>query len=475
MPEPGLVTSKVRAYMESLSPTARAMLVRSLRAAGSEGDIPSKLILAAAEGLDIGETAPAPVPAPPAASEDDEPWSARVEAAFFSPLAPFLTDEDIGSSVPGRICRRHLPGIWTWIHRDVASDAWERALAADPYDGNADPSPIARKFRREAVSRVVEMLRDAGAEPRVRQKIVGQLGGEQRYRVLVDVAYVLQNEAAFANLFGQLPSNITTFDVAEPSRLADVVRASMEQVQMTVEWIAAAIVARTTNPVVAVHLACRLACSSDPRIVASSRYAAFVDIVLAHIERCAALAAGRGNDAASRAAFFSDLRAYNDAIRGLAMVFSVESVSTWFRRIGSAKVVMSEAVTRRIETTAGLVRRALRVESANGEYVGRFDTDAFDDAEFAVRLSIEVRPFAETLAVNEVVARTRKQIENTLEVVSEKLMANLKSGQALDRRVVTDTVDGAIRLSALVFGEEYAAVMRKSRDNWLLRPPARAG
>jgi hypothetical protein len=57
-------------------------------------------------------------------------------------------------------------------------------------------------------------------------------------------------------------------------------------------------------------------------------------------------------------------------------------------------------------------------------------------------------------------------------VVSEKLMVDLKSGQALDRRVVTEAVDAAIRLSAMVFGEDYANAMRKSRDNWLQRPAA---
>ncbi len=472
MPEPGLVTSKVRAYMESLSPAARAMLVRSLRSANAEGDLPSEIILAAVEGLEIADTSDhsdARGPVTPV-----EPWSSRLEQAFFAPLAPFLTDEEPTGTFSGRIARRALPGLWTWIHRDIACDAWERALAADPYDPEADPTPIARKFRREAMTRVVDTLRDAASDHKHRQKLVGQIGGEVAYRTLVDVAYVIQNEAAFANLFGQLPTNITTFDVAEPCRIADVVRASMEQVQMTVEWIGAAILARTTNPVVAVHLACRLAGSSDPRLVAASRYAGFVDLVLSQIERYAAQAAARGTDPRARTAFFADMRAYHDVCRGIAMVFPVESVSAWFRRIGSAKVVMSDAVTRRIDTAAGLVRRALRVETANGEFAGRFDTDAFDDAEFAVRLSIEARTVAETLAVNEVIARTRKQIENTLEVVSEKLMADLKSGQALDRKVVTDAVDGAIRLAALVFGEDYAAVMRRSRDNWLLKPAVRA-
>ncbi len=465
MPETGLVSSKVRAYMESLSPTARAMLVRSLRNASAEGDLPNDIIMRAVEGLEIAEAEETRAPEP-----EREPWSARIENAFFAPVAPFLADEIIGTGFTGRICRQHLPAVWIWIRRDVAPDAWERALGADPYDSSADVTPIARKFRREVIGRLVEMLRDAGSDPRVRQKLMGQLGGEAVYRALVDMVYVLQNEAAFANLFGQMPANITTFDCAEPSRIAEVVRTSMEQVQMTIEWISAAVIARTNNPVVAAHLACRLAGTADPRLIASSRYAPLVEIVLSQVERFAALAAGRGDDAKSRAAFFGDLRSYHDVVRNLGMLFPIEIVTPWFRRIGAAKVVMSDAVSRRIDTAAGLVRRALRVETSNGEYVGRFDTDAFEDAEFSVRLALDARSYTETLAVNEVVARTRKQIENTLEVVSEKLMADLKSGQALDRRVVTDAVDAAIRLSVMVFGEDYAAAMRKSRDNWLQRP-----
>ena len=55
MPEAGLITSKVRAYMESLSPTARSMLVRSLRSSQAQGDLPNDIILAAVEGLDLLE------------------------------------------------------------------------------------------------------------------------------------------------------------------------------------------------------------------------------------------------------------------------------------------------------------------------------------------------------------------------------------------------------------------------------------
>jgi hypothetical protein len=311
MPEAGLITSKVRAYMESLSPTARSMLVRSLRSSQVDGDLPNDIILAAIEGL---EPAEATVLAEPVRRPAGVPWSTRLENAFFVPVQPFVAEETPAVHTTGRIAAASLPVIWTWIRRDLAPEDYERAIAADPYDADADAGPVARKFRREVTLRLVDLLRDAGTDPKTRQRLAGQLGGDGGYRDLVDVAYVLQNEAAFANLFGQLPATVTAFDVADQSRVVEVVRASLDQVQMTADWIGAAILARTSNPVVVASLAVRLAGTADPRLVASSRYGALVEVVLAQLERFASLAQSRGNTTAARERMLVDVRAYHDEI-----------------------------------------------------------------------------------------------------------------------------------------------------------------
>lgn len=467
MPEPGLLASKVRSYMEALSPAARALLVRTLRAAGP-GDVPSEVILKAVEGLDLGpdfaEAARAAV----------EPWSDRLERAFFVPAEPFLSDEDPADRGPGRLARHRLPTIWNWIRRDLAAPAWERALAADPLDGTADAAPIARKLRREVVTLLVDTLRDVGDDPKARQKLVGQLGGEAFFRCASDLAYVLRNESAFANLFGQLPSNLTAFDVVEPSRVVEIVRASAEQGLIAPEWVAAALLTRTTNPVVLVHLAGRLAGSSDPRLLSGGRWAPLVDAVIGRIEQHAARAAQRGSDPAARDGFLADLRAYHELTRNFELALPVENVSAWFRRLGSVRAAMSELVSKQLEAAPGLVRRSLHLDN-RGVWSGRFDAADFADAEFAVRVTLEARFAVDSLAVNELALRARKQVENTLELVVNRLMTELKSPAAVDRTVLLQAVDGAIRLCGLVFGEEYAAVLRKSRDIGTQKPARATG
>jgi hypothetical protein len=466
MPEPGLLASKVRSYMESLSPTARSMLLRTLRASGSL-DLPSEVILKAVEGLELAEEAPA------VATPAGEPWSSRLETAFFAPAESFLCDDDPVDRLPGRLPRPRLAAVWTWIRRDLAAAAYERALAADPHDPQADARPIARKLRREVVPAMIERLRDAGSDPKLRQRIAGQLGGEPAYRCLSDLAYVFQNETAFGEFLGHLPRTVTAFDVVEPSRLCDLARTTVDQGVIATDWIAAAILARTANPVVLVHLACRLAGTTDPRLVASGRYAPFVDTVIACIEQHVRRASGRGVDPASRDGFLADLRAYHEVARNLELALPIESVSAWFRRLGAARAAMSDVVAKQLEAAPGLVRRSLRVDN-HGGWSDRFDAADFADAEFAVRVTLEARLAVDSLAVNELALRARKQVENTLELVSARLMDALKTPTVHDRAVLLQAVDGAIRLCGLVFGEEYAAVLRKSRDLGIQKP-LRAG
>jgi hypothetical protein len=133
---------------------------------------------------------------------------------------------------------------------------------------------------------------------------------------------------------------------------------------------------------------------------------------------------------------------------------------------------MSELVGRYVEAAPGLIRRSLRVESLAGSFGGRFDADTYEDAEFAIRLYLEARSAAESLALNELLTRTRKDVERTLELLTSKLFADLKSNNVFDRKTLLEGVDAAIRLCRLVFGDEYAAVLKKNRD---LSAPKSAG
>jgi hypothetical protein len=480
MSDNGLVTSKVLAYMESLSPAARSLILRAMQNAGARGDevLATEAVIAAIGNLpDAARVAPAPpvAAAPAAPVPAGAGWRERLEAAGLAPFAAITIDTVLPLKQTGRIARAAIEPIWTWIVRDVARREWEEALAADPGDPAADAGPVARRFRKAAVPLVLTRLRETEADPKGWQKLTVHLGGETVARELRDVIYVLQRDGQFLTLSAQLPKTIGLAEATDSAQLVAVVRTAVEQIQIDAAFVGAAILSRVAAPWLLGPLALRLAATQEARLLAGSRYARMIDIALSETERDVTLVRNRLADRRERMKVGGALRDFHDILRNLQFAFEIETVPHWFKRIGAARRDMSELIGKEIEAAPGLIRRALRVESLAGSFGGGFDVSTFEDAEFAVRLLGEARLASDNLALNDLIVRTRKQVEQTLEVLNGKLFADLKSNQAVDRAALIAAVDGAVKLNGLVFGEDYAAVLRKSREQGVAKAATRFG
>ncbi len=476
MPDNGLVNAKVRAYMEALSPTARSMLVRTIQSAESRGDdaIPTSVLIAAIERMAADGSLPPPPPlearpaglggaVPPPRSTVAVPWRDRLELLVLQPLMPIVADIVPAQKQPGRVARASVAAIWTWMRRDVAREAFVDAFTHEPAAGE-DAGAIATRLRREVTGTVLRLLRQAELDPKGLQKLASHLGGEPVARDLRDVLYVLQRDTQFAALAAQLPKTITSADVGDATPVVQTTRAAIDQVQLDGNFVGSVLLSRTATPWILAPLAVRLAGSNDPRVVHGSRYARLIDVALSESERLVAIARLRLADRRERDRVGPLLREFHELLRNVQIATEIDAVPAWFKRMGLARRDMSELIGKEIENAAGLVRRALRVESLAGEFGSGFDADACADAEFAVRMLVEARQASENLALNDLQNRIRRQVEQTLEVVTAKLMADLRSNQTLDRRSLGEAVDAAIRMSAQLFGEDYAAVLRKGRD-----------
>lgn len=492
MPDQGLLSSKVRAYMEALSPQARAMVLRAARLSLEHGGA-SDVLLRAAEGLEIDDAAPpmreaafAPrpaaagavsVPAAAATVEAAEPaglaWRDRVDQRFWAALDPFLVEHPGPVKQTGRIARASAERIGIWLMRDVAGAEFAAAYAEDPRDPAADPGRCVERLRRGVVGRILAVVREAEDDPKTWQRFVAHLGGERIVADLRDVIQVFQRDAALTAFAEQLPRLITALDLDDTGTVQTAVRAFAKTEGVDLAFAAALILARVNQPHLLALAAVRLTANGDARAVAAGRYSRFVDFLIAELERRAAVMRQFEAERGRRDRLIEALRDYHDIHRQTLVVLDLDDVPQWHRRLGSLRKDLSALVSRYLEAAPGLIRRALRVESLAGSFGAGFDRELCDDAEFAVQVYVEARAAAESLAVNEVLTRTRRDVERTLELLTERLFAEMKSPQVIDRDALAAACDGAIRLCRLVFGEDYAALLRKNRDLGLGRPPQR--
>jgi hypothetical protein len=267
-----------------------------------------------------------------------------------------------------------------------------------------------------------------------------------------------------------LPRTVSAFDLNETGPIVELSKKAIDSQQVDPAFAAAMLMQRCTSVASVAILAMTLAGSTDPRVVQASPYGRIVDAVIAETEVLVHRFEEHLKDRANRLTSLDDLSDYHELVRQLELTLQPNQVPAWHRRLGAARKHMSELIGKEIEPLAGLIRRALRVESAAGAFGGQFDSETADDAEFGIRLMLEARNALDSLALNDLVTKLRRPVEQTIEVVTAKLMTDFKSGQVAERGDLLKAIDAAIRMSAIVFGEDYAGVMRKSRDNAVNKP-----
>lgn len=145
------------------------------------------------------------------------------------------------------------------------------------------------------------------------------------------------------------------------------------------------------------------------------------------------------------------------------------------QRMAVTRRSVSALVTRALEAATGNIRRALLVPKLDDMGEPRIDTTAIEEAQRGMLLLEKMRDAADSLAVNEITARTRAALDQSLEIKTRALLSALPDTANSVRKAHLVAVDAAIGLCESYFGKDYADQLRRSRKAALAaKPKARA-
>jgi hypothetical protein len=502
------LVDKVRAYLMALPDGARGTLLGALERSGDQAkaDPAIALLLEASRGLMplVPKTEPtveppaavvaeAPKPAPPkpearrpepakpaaagrpavplvpATSEDGHRldgasfamWPDRLRTAAFQPLEPYLIDIDLPERRAARIHRRLLLPLWTWLIRDAIPEEMNRALSMGAADPGRDVAGVAIHLRADIVKGVRSVLSGLDRQGKGTQRLAAQLGGDDPISDLGDLMHILENKQVYDAAFQRFPKTVTMYDANETGPVADALRACVADSKINLAFLGTGLLKRLTSPTVLVALVLRMTGTDDARLIAQSPLSPFLDVFFVELDILVETlrAAAKLPNAADR--FVEGLRAYHECVRYITIALDIDAVPTFAKRLSASRRAISELVAAEIETAPGHMRRALRVGADRG---GRFDSAAAEDAERSLRILVAARNAMDSLALNELITRTRKTVEQSIEVLTNRVMDELKTARAEDREAALAAADAAIRFAAILFGEDYAAVLKKNRD-----------
>lgn len=453
---------RLRAYLAALPESARKLLSTEIERARQRGEaIPGgDMIIAALR--------PAPPPAAPPEAAPEQATRDEVAARFvFRPVEPFLIDERLETKVRGRIARRSLNGIWTWIARDLLpaeSKALEATCAAATAAGDeATAVRLAGQFATSLCGAMRAALEEASTDEAERKRLIARLGDERALDDLTDVLVVLGNAPAITAAVAKGPTSIR--NLADDG-LANA-RAMLDPVaQGRIDLLAFALVllqGRLTQKAHLARLAVSAAESDEPAKIAVNPYRYAVDLVIGEIERAAfrtsrALKECRGDQVAA------SLKDLHDSVRSLRTDMSLAGDGPWQRRLAKIRADLARLLTAEIEGIPGEIRRLLRPRQRGDHPAEAITEDVVAEIEARLDLLSACRSYASEIALNEITLRIFTEIQGYLDPTLTQLMENIRNAPDVDRALKISQIEAAVRFSARIFGASYAQLLQKAAD-----------
>jgi hypothetical protein len=463
MTSDGQSVERLRDYLRTLKPEARAMLVTELERGMLRGDeaAGNEFVL-----QELRRTIRAAGQAVPRIGD-----AARL---FFAPLEPFLIDDGADHKRVGRLARVSLEPIWEWIGRDLMpaeakalSDDINRALVAD--DG-AKAELLTRALHERAIQRIKETIDAAGADEKMRRRLVVQVGTPRAFEDVDSLLRLLVLRDVLGDLARRLPKHLRTFEREQIDQVKALVEAAAAQkspdlaARKTDIFVCGLVLVmgRLALPWQLIRLATRAAESDDAARVAETPFANAVAIVLSEIE---CMVSELRVELKARRPVTSLLKGIHDAARGLRTEMDLSVDSPWSRQLAAIRTDISALLKAEIESTPGRVRRLLRPRPPNEIAPGAL-LDAIDvsDTEMLVEFVDACRSYANELAVNEVTARTWLELQHYLETADKGLLDALRQAGAADRPFRQSQAEAAIRFCRTVFGADYAGLLAKAAE-----------
>lgn len=464
MTSDGQAVERLRDYLRTLKPDARAMLIAELERSVLRGEesAGSELIL-----QELRRTV----------RVGGQPVTRIGDAArlFFAPVEPFLIDDAADHKRAGRIARVSLEPLWEWIGRDLIpaetkalTEDINRALLADD---RHKAEQLTRALHDRALLRIREAIAAVTGDDKARRRLAVQVGTPRALDDLATLTRILANRDLLNDLARRLPNHLRSFERDEIDAVKSLLEASIAQKTHTGAAGAKTdvflygfvlIMGRLASPWQLIRIATRAAESDVAARIAETPYAAAVAIVIGEVE---CMVGDLSAELKARRPVASLLKNIHDAVRGVRTEIDLSGDSPWSRQLTAIRTDVSEMLRPEIESTPGRVRRLLRPRSSK-EIVPGSQLDATDvsDAEMLVEFVVACRTYANELAVNEMTVRAYTELQNYLESGTKILLDALRQAGDADRPFRQSQMDAAVRFCRPIFGADYAGLLAKAAE-----------
>ncbi|MBZ0216123.1 MAG: hypothetical protein K8F25_06205, partial [Fimbriimonadaceae bacterium] len=219
------------------------------------------------------------------------------------------------------------------------------------------------------------------------------------------------------------------------------------------------IMEQLARPAEIVRLAKKFVGTDDAIKIESHAYRATVEIVLYDI-RCRVKEIGDALDRDEDIAVVGKMiTSYRNLMHSLQIELTIPTSSAWSKMITQLRSKLSERLSSKLNEAPRLIKTALKADSDGMNEPAKADVDA---AESALQLMQICRSSSDELALNELLSRLRREIEQFMNAMGDAAVESLRRSTPKQRSAAKARADIAVFLSRIVFGDEIADLLYKA-------------
>jgi hypothetical protein len=276
---------------------------------------------------------------------------------------------------------------------------------------------------------------------------------------------VLRALEALDTLGTRLPRQLRALVDSQVASVTSALNVPSLQTPQVLPFALSLVMQRLTAPWQIIRLAIKVAASDDELRVAATSYGVAVTIALHDLSYLAACLR-----ADIRRRHFENvgeqLKILRDGVRGLRTELDLRNDSSWGRQLTAIRADISNSLQSEIDSVPGRVRRLLRQRADKDISAGaRIDESEVEETAALIDFVAVCRTYASELAINEVTLRTYSDLQHYVEQSTEGLVQSLRGSDSKARAYRQMQARAAIRFCEVLFGQDYASLMRRAAEN----------
>ncbi len=281
---------------------------------------------------------------------------------------------------------------------------------------------------------------------------------------LVSIGMVLKSREEFETFGASIPDSLGNLGEMQLRLVQEAIKVSALHTPQALPFALSMLMRRLAASWQAIRLAIAAAGSDLESRVAATSYGIVVTMVIHDLSHIATqlrqdLKQGRLESLSQR------LKIVHDGLRGLRTELNVRSDSGWGKQLSTMRAEISNTLKSELESVPGRVRRLLRQRPDKDINSGtKIEPTEVTDTAALIELVATCRNFASELAINEVTLRTYSDLQHYTESATEALVGSLRGSSARTRPFRQMQVDAAISFCDVLFGHDYASLMKKAAD-----------